>query len=401
MARITANKPFVTSSFLFGTSRRTSTLVCDSSAPVDHLLYVSDWKKTSSMASVPSMDLENLPGINEDEETLEASLIEEIAKPTRDTRISDTFYHFEELTNLGSGRTVGRKIGVVQEIVLRKYIEQSDALKRRMYLEQKLEGISGASHKVEFSWYAIDPVAVKANEKIGSTGLNLLRVSPDKTSVVLQLGTKTRTVKIESPEIKTGPIRSHLNSLGLDLRLRSIEKDRVHFDIVDRTSLLASLESKRVGAQRFSGSEKLGSGIQTIEKAKQASLVAIDLDLKVNGTVKPLQDSNADKQLLSFVALGNGVHWTEKDKAVLGTFVDFTYLVPDKSIIRYAEYVKAKAPANADIMKHFMDYFKGMTVQVEDDFQVFDDDFEIIVPTDEARSLKEILEQHCQRVNPL
>jgi hypothetical protein len=55
--------------------------------------------------------------------------------------------------------------------------------------------------------------------------------------------------------------------------------------VLDSEVPLASLESKRVGAQRFSGSDALGSGIQTIEKAKQTSLVAIDFDLQFNETM--------------------------------------------------------------------------------------------------------------------
>lgn len=35
----------------------------------------------------------------------------------RDPRISEIFYYFEEHTDIASGRTVGRKIGVIQEII--------------------------------------------------------------------------------------------------------------------------------------------------------------------------------------------------------------------------------------------------------------------------------------------
>lgn len=348
------------------------------------------------------MDPQKIPGFQEYEQTIEAELVEGFIEAERDPNISDTFYYFEKLTDLKSGRTVGRKIGVVQEIVLRKYIEQSEALTRRLYLEQKLEGASGASHKVEFSWYAITPVLATVGRQIGTSGVTLVSANDLTRSVVLKTPEgRSKTVKLDAPHIVSGPLREHLNARSLDLRVRSISSAGVAIDIVDRSKLLASLESKRVGAQRFSGSNKLGSGIQTIEKAKQASLVAIDLDLKVNGTVKPLQTPGGEKQLLSFVALGNGVHWTKKDKQVLGTYVDFTFLVPDKSIIRYAEYVKNKAPEGADTMKHFMAYFAGMTIQTEDDFEVADDDFSIIVPEAETRTLKQILEAHCSRVNPL
>lgn len=73
----------------------------------------------------------------------------------RNPRISEIFYFFEALTTLKSGRAVGRKIGVVQEVILKKYLDSDEGLRRRMYLENRLEGESGATHKVEFSWYEI------------------------------------------------------------------------------------------------------------------------------------------------------------------------------------------------------------------------------------------------------
>jgi len=181
---------------------------------------------------------------------------------------------------------------------------------------------------------------------------------------------------------------------------RSHFGETVDIDVIDTSRLLASLESKRVGAQRFSGSDKLGSGIQTIEKAKQASLVAIDLDLGHNNNVKPLEPPGTQKQLLSFVALGNGVHWTDKDKAILGTYVDYTFLVRDAGIIDYASYVQEQAGEEDDPLEVFMSYFKGLTKQPDDDFAVSDDDFEIIVPEDETRSLRGVLLDHVRRVNP-
>src|SRR4051794_16288299 len=91
--------------------------------------------------------------------------------PDRDPRISEIFYFFEALTTLASGRTVGRKIGVVQEVILKKYLEADDGPRRRMYLENLLEGESGASHKVEFSWYATHPLgAVTTGDEIPQTG---------------------------------------------------------------------------------------------------------------------------------------------------------------------------------------------------------------------------------------
>lgn len=322
----------------------------------------------------------------------------------RDERISEIFYFFEALTTLASGRTVGRKIGVVQEVILRWYLEGSEQLRRRMYFEQLLEGRSGASHKVEFSWFAISPhegVGV-GDELDDAAGLTIVAIDEvaERVRIGGPWGGSGVWLGVGKPTPRSGPLRAHLDVHELDLRVLSCENG-VDLDTVDKSKLLASLESKRVGAQRFSSSEKLGSGIQTIEKAKQASLVAIDLDLRHNGSVKPLEEAaGEDKSTISIVALGNGVHWTAKDRAVLGTYVDYTYLVKDSAIIRYAEFVQELADEDDDFLDFFMSYFQGMTKQERDDFGVDDDDFEIVAPPDEGRSLREVLEEHVAAFNP-
>jgi hypothetical protein len=97
------------------------------------------------------------------------------------------------------------------------------------------------------------------------------------------------------------------------------------------------------------------------------------------------------------VALGNGVHWTAKDLAVLGTYVDYTYLVRDAAIIRYAEYVQELSGDDPEeFIDYFMAYFQGMTKQERDDFEVLDDDFTIVAPEDEGRSLTQVLRDHIE-----
>ena len=331
---------------------------------------------------------------------------EDLLGSGRDPRISEIFYFFEALTTITSGRTVGRKIGVVQEVILKKYLEVDDALRRRMYLENLLEGESGASHKVEFSWYATQAVGeVMVGEEIpGTDGLRVIAIDETNEKIRIDGPWAGNAVSLAAarPASQVARLKEHLRDRSQDLRVTSLTSESVGFDLIDKVALLASLESKRVGAQRFSSSDALGAGIQTIEKAKQASLVAIDLDLKHNRQVKPLGSATKEKQLLSFVALGNGVHWTTKDKAVLGTYVDYTFLVKDAGIIRYAEFVRELAGDDVeDFLEVFMSYFAGMTKQQPDDFEVFDDDFEIVVPEDETRPLRQVLGEHLQRVNPL
>lgn len=321
--------------------------------------------------------------------------------PGRDAKVSAIFYFFESLTSLGTGRTVGRKIGIVQEILLRKYLERNYELRRRLYLEQRLQGRSEAFHKVEFSWFAKSTAAgLKPASKIPHAQASRI-IAIDPTAERVHIG----VVGIGSEWCRPGvairrrPLRNYLDERNLDLRVVAVDNGTATIDVIDRTRLLASLESKRVGAQRFSASAKLGSGIQTIEKAKQASLVAIDLDLRHNGSVKPLQEPTEAKTLISLVALGNGVHWTVKDRAVLRTYVDYCYLVKDEAIIRYAEYVKNLAGVD-EFLPFFMGYFQGLTQRLPDDFETFDEDFRVVAPEGESRTLEQVLIDHVGKVNP-
>jgi hypothetical protein len=324
---------------------------------------------------------------------------------TRDPRISGIFYYFAEHTTTVTGRTVGRKIGVVQEIIVRKLLLQSERLNDAMVFEPFLPGISGASHKVEFVFYqplSVLEFGIGQARQIDDLQMTLLRIAPSYASFSFSRGAITRRVRLP---LHTLVAYRHYPELipseTIGFKLSAITNATVRVSVLDLSDVRASVESKRVGAQRFAGSDKLGSGIQSIEKVKQASLVAIDADLLFNKTTKALPVENPERRkYISIVVLGNGVHWTEKDKNILRTYVDYTYLVPDDSIIRYAEFIRVlAAQAGADFFPFFMHYFEGMTKTAPDAFEVDQNDFEIICPEDETRSLREVLEAQIENYN--
>lgn len=120
-------------------------------------------------------------------------------------------------------------------------------------------------------------------------------------------------------------------------------------------------------------------------------MVAVDFDLKYNGAAMSLGGRDAERPYRSFVILGNGVHWTDHDLSILNTYVDYTYLVRDSAIVRYAEYVRKKAELDGeDFFNYFMAYVKGLTTTPPDDFKVHDSDFVPCRPRD-APPLKELL----------
>jgi hypothetical protein len=63
----------------------------------------------------------------------------------RDPRISEIFYYFESHTDIATGRTVGRKIGVIQEIIIKKFLLTEPSIRDCLIYEPRLRGKSGAT----------------------------------------------------------------------------------------------------------------------------------------------------------------------------------------------------------------------------------------------------------------
>lgn len=320
----------------------------------------------------------------------------------KDPKISDVFYFFKQHTTLATGRTVGRKIGVVQEIILKKHLCSSQRIRDCLLVESQVLGKSGAQHKVEFVLcqpkivYDLPVGTAWKTQELGE--VEVITVDPKRQVARLAFSTRngrTRvSVKVDGP-IPNKKIRKDLSDAGMLLKLAAVTEKRVRLSVLQSQKVRCTVESKRVGAQRFSSSESLGPGIQTIEKAKQASLVAIDCSLQYNNSILP-QRKRGSPNFISTVILGNGVHWKKKDLSILATYVDYTYLIPDSSIIRYAKYVMDQAGKGTDPIAHFMSYFSGLMRTVSDGFLVSASDFAAIEPKG-APPIANVLEAHIGR----
>lgn len=321
----------------------------------------------------------------------------------KDPRISEIFYYFEQHTTISSGRTVGRKIGTVQEILVRKLLQTDRRVLRSVVYEPRVQGKSRATHKVEFVFFQpLEARVLGEKQSARFDALTDLAVKIEKAPASVHASRCKLTIRLGSEECKANvPVDTayHFSDrLPLALTASFVRDGVAEVSLLDMSAPVASIESKRVGAQRFADSDKLGSGIQTIEKAKQASLVAIDFDLRFNDGLM-CQTGNGPRKFKSIVALGNGVHWTDHDLAILETFVDNTYLVRDSVIIRYAEYVRAKAESEGkEFFSYFMGYFNGMTKTPPDDFVVTEDDFEPMRPVS-ADSLLRVVGNQIQPYN--
>lgn len=317
----------------------------------------------------------------------------------RDASISDIFYYFAEHTTIASGRTVGRKIGVVQEILVKKLLHSSQRLVDGVVYEPRVPGRSGATHKVEFVFFqpleaaVLRPSVPCHFQAVTGLSVTLQPMTGRRPRLLVSYANAAEKVTIEVDRLVpyTKGACERLYRDGFVLKTSAVTGDALRISLLDKRSPVCSIESKRVGAQRFSSTDKLGSGIQTIEKAKQASLVAIDFDLLFNKTLLALSDRTAARSYKSIVVLGNGVHWTTHDRAILRTYVDNTYLAADSAIIRYADYVRAKAEAaGRAFFEFFMGYFDGMTQTVSDDFIVRESDFPAIEPENAAGLLRTV-----------
>ena len=325
--------------------------------------------------------------------------------------ISDIFYYFEKFTDIKNNRTVGRKIGVLQEIMIRKHLETSPLIRDRTLLERAVVGVSGATHKLEFVVCSVsDRLRLPVSQAVDYAGIEL-EVTAVQPGIAAVAGRwedpeTARRIHLKSPlplgaNFVNPAFRARFQEEGLIPRLTRIGSDFVELSLLDPRDVLVSIESKRVGAQRFADSEKLGAGIQTIEKAKQTALVAVDLDLNLNKVIKAQAVTGQQRKYLSIVVLGNGVHWEAKSRKVLDTFVEHAFLIPDPAIIRYCDYVRALADrAGADFLPFFLKYFKGMTVQPPDDFEVSGDDFVSITGTS-GDPLITLMERHIGLTNPV
>lgn len=278
----------------------------------------------------------------------------------------------------------------------------SELVRDSMIYEPKIQGFSGATHKVEFVLFQpLEVLEMKMGQQLDSAeveGLSLTvsNVDLERKSAAISLtyeGQKVRFTIFTDKIIASKNPRQLLEPDDLQIKAWIRDDQSVRLTILNLANPVASIESKRVGAQRFAGTEKLGGGIQTIEKAKQASLVAVDFDLKYNGTAMAIGGRDTVRPYRSFVILGNGVHWTDHDLSVLDAYVDYTYLVHDSAIIRYAEYVREKAElVGEDFFPYFMSYFRRLTNTVADDFEVRSSDFVSVRPNNSA-ALQDVLKK--------
>lgn len=277
------------------------------------------------------------------------------------------------------GHQIGRKIGDMLEIITMGGVYASPALLTKLETEGKLEGYTSAGHKVEFGFYenprtktdlfgAIECKCVGVEETTAGKGQAHLRRLSIGNSFSLDFNGRwmhhpiTQTITLISVH-DSGAIIRLTNStsaesfdiellVGENIKITVDENENIlhttpHGNMLDevpgliRVCKTIKLDKVNETSAQFSLYNCL-TGPQTIEKAKQASLVAMDLRKKIDGHwgKEDIQDGQGR---MSFVhVLCEFSHWEDKSRNVIRTCIDHNIIVPDAVVIKAFEIFEEK-----------------------------------------------------------
>jgi len=283
--------------------------------------------------------------------------------------ISGVFKYIEGYHKMG--HQIGRKIGDMLELIVLAKIYADKNLTDRLMVEPKIYGETGAGHKVEFGFFEdfdsnhLNPFGIIECKKVGvevtknaSIKNSLLKLGVgeeifNQTSpswynldekafiklVVKEIHKDSVNVTVESNLVKetlltidtTGTFKLVItedcivHALTPDTDLREI-------DGIVRFCRIIKLEKIDI-AQTHWGIYDCLTGPQTIEKAKQASLVAMDARKLVDGKWGKDDLQEEEKSLLSILVLTESSHWEIKSRKVITTCIDHNIIVPDDIVV--------------------------------------------------------------------
>lgn len=282
--------------------------------------------------------------------------------------ISGIFKYIESYHLMG--HQIGRKVGDMLELIVMGKIFSDPELKKRVMIEPKVLGITGAGHKVEFGFYE-DKKAKKEDLPFGIIECKKVGVEVTKSNSVrssfLTLGIshdmtlsfnpnwvdkpftfnfkvkKINNKKVQM-ELKVGSKTINQVEVGVGETLKiALDEDRQPFflgpqqslrdvDGVIRLCRIIKLQTLTDTLSTWGVYDCL-TGPQTIEKAKQAALVAMDVRRKVDGKWGKEDIKEEDKHVISILVLTEASHWESKSRKVITTCIDHNIIVPDEIIV--------------------------------------------------------------------
>lgn len=276
------------------------------------------------------------------------------------------------------------------EIVIMGYCHSSQDLLNSMQTELSLEGFTGAKHKVEFSFFKLDKngnFTVDKNDDIDQNNLigfiECKKVGVEVTVHAetryqdLQLGVNEayqhninprwldREIKInivckkisgnnaeihitsknaneeESSKQKNNLIdekfeisvnKRFLITLVENGTVRIIKPENKLIDLSEKVRLCHVFTLTKIQNKTFFKIETCLTGPQTIEKAKQSALVALDVRKKRIGKWGKEEKKETDN-FTPILVIGEVSHWEDKSRKVVTKTIDHNLVVPDYIII--------------------------------------------------------------------
>lgn len=279
------------------------------------------------------------------------------------------------------GHQIGRKIGDMLELITMAGVYRCDDLKKRLIIECELEGETTAKHTVEFGFFA-DPTkreglfgAVECKcIGVEETNKKTYTISKDNSfeinirsqwmSAINRFkisveSCKDKTAKIKITEIKETPKtkktpkstteKTHIFDMKPNTSIKiAIDED----ENLLHTTPNGNISEELPGIIRECRSIKLTkiakdtccfsvykclAGPQTIEKAKQASLVAMDLRKRNDGQWEKIPADDPNRKMHFVHVISEFPHWESKSRAVVTRLIDQNIVVPDAVMVRAFE----------------------------------------------------------------
>jgi hypothetical protein len=268
------------------------------------------------------------------------------------------------------GHKIGRKVGDMLELVVMAKIYADKDLSKRIVYEPKLLGATGAGHKVEFAFFESDQSPVDGKpfgfiecKKVGvevtkhsltKDGLlvlslnEVLKIPLTRAWMVHDLHFELSVTDISDAgiEVSTQATSLQPNRITLvpqqNIKLVVTEDGVLHIlgpedslrqiPGIVRICKYLRFEAIKGGSSTWSLWDCL-TGPQTIEKAKQASLVAMDVRKRVDGQWGRDDLTEEQKTITSILVLTEASHWEEKSRKVITLCVDHTIIIPDEIIV--------------------------------------------------------------------
>lgn len=275
--------------------------------------------------------------------------------------ISHVYRYIEQFGAMG--HQAGRKIGDMLELVTLGILYKNQELSKHLLIEPKLEGFTTAGHKVEFGLFEdksnMDTLfgsieCKKVGVEVSSKSKKVIEYNSTKPFVFSNKWLSNRIlIKLKYASLNdttvnlevyndTDLVNSFNLTIGDTIKFVLTENEDIYIlsnetlfeSTTDNIRVCKYIQLKKITPEKITLEiSNCLTGPQTIEKAKQASLVAMDLRKKIDGHWGTEDVDFENRKMTSILVLTEFSHWEEKSLNVIKTCLDYNLVVPDEVII--------------------------------------------------------------------